>query len=755
MKVCGQCKHKFSDDFTFCPKCGNKLEEQFKCPKCQKLVNTDFVYCPYCGTAMFVTEVNESTLTEINQNKETTEANNFFEYNAESNQEKRGLDLFELYFPGMSKEENEKEIVRAYLKEAEQGNVNAQFELGRRYHVGEGVEENLEEAFKWYMKAAGQGNTDAQLAIGDIYFCGADTANIEVDIEEALRWYLKAAEQGNVEAQYRLGEIYCYGDCVEIDKCKAFEWYLKAAKAGNRTARDELKSEFGISDCLSEEEIKRVWGGILNTQGIEYCDGIKVEKDYKKAAECFSKAAELGNPYAQFNLAISYMRGEGVAQSYSLAQFYFSAAARQGMIDAQYNLGLLYETGDGGEKNFEKAIEWYHKAGEQGYQKANESLARVEKILGNLNKSTNYPHMRLSHLARELIGLAANNAFNDNLWQACGFKKAPVRGSLFNIFVNHERLDKETFLRREFMIAPIGIFVGKLRKRMYFSDVEYIKYLTDSILDVEGVADALKFNNISEAKKYFESYIKEYNQTEGFLTDIFLKHCRCNNIEIDDFDSELVKGAQQVCDSLSAFLEQKILETEEKYYIEDDITSFRFNKSNNVFTISKPMLAHQPGIKDTLGKKYELTDERIVLNGRTLYRIRALKDFDLGFSYADGNRAIIKKGELGGFIAGENNLSQVDKCWVFHNAKVYDNAILQNNAYIQKNVEVYGNAMISDNSKIVGDVQVFGNTQVLGNSYIGGEAKIYGESIIRNSNISVWGGYTIKDKVIENKKIRT
>ena len=43
-------------------------------------------------------------------------------------------------------------------------------------------------------------------------------------------------------------------------------------------------------------------------------------------------------------------------------------------------------------------------------------------------------------------------------------------------------------------------------------------------------------------------------------------------------------------------------------------------------------------------KKYKLTEESISFNGKTLYRIEALKDF-----------ADVKKGEKGGFIESESN----------------------------------------------------------------------------------------------------
>ena len=62
-------------------------------------------------------------------------------------------------------------------------------------------------------------------------------------------------------------------------------------------------------------------------------------------------------------------------------------------------------------------------------------------------------------------------------------------------------------------------------------------------------------------------------------------------------------------------------------------------------------------------KKYKLTDETTDVLGITLHRVKALKDFD-----------DVKKGELGGYVESERNLSQAGNCWVYGNAKVCDNA---------------------------------------------------------------------------------
>ena len=136
-------------------------------------------------------------------------------------------------------------------------------------------------------------------------------------------------------------------------------------------------------------------------------------------------------------------------------------------------------------------------------------------------------------------------------------------------------------------------------------------------------------------------------------------------------------------------------------------------------------------------KKYKLTDETINEKGKTLYRIKSLKDF--------GN---VKKGDKGGFIENESNLSQSGDCWVYHNAVVYDNAKIYDNAKVYNNAmvcgyarvrgyaEVCGNAKVYDEAKVLGDAKVFGNANVYGNAMVYdnamvcGHPKIYGNAEI-------------------------
>ena len=71
-------------------------------------------------------------------------------------------------------------------------------------------------------------------------------------------------------------------------------------------------------------------------------------------------------------------------------------------------------------------------------------------------------------------------------------------------------------------------------------------------------------------------------------------------------------------------------------------------------------------------KKYELTQNSITLNNKTLYQIKALKDFGL-----------IKKGNLGGYIESEKNLSHDGNCWISGNARVYGDAKIYENILVE------------------------------------------------------------------------
>ena len=119
-------------------------------------------------------------------------------------------------------------------------------------------------------------------------------------------------------------------------------------------------------------------------------------------------------------------------------------------------------------------------------------------------------------------------------------------------------------------------------------------------------------------------------------------------------------------------------------------------------------------------KKYELTEETVTVYGKTLYRIRAVRDF-----------GSVKTGEFGGYIEKEENLSHFDNAWVcgnawvFDNARVYDNAWVFGNAWVFDNARVYDDALVYSNARVYDNAWVFGNAKVYGDAWVSGNAEVF------------------------------
>ena len=93
--------------------------------------------------------------------------------------------------------------------------------------------------------------------------------------------------------------------------------------------------------------------------------------------------------------------------------------------------------------------------------------------------------------------------------------------------------------------------------------------------------------------------------------------------------------------------------------------------------------------------KYKLTSVKKEWCGITLFQIEAL------ISFGD-----ISKGDKGGFIEKESNLSQDGNAWVYGNAQVSGDAWVSGNAQVSGNAWVYGNAQVSGNAWVSGKLKL-------------------------------------------------
>lgn len=226
------------------------------------------------------------------------------------------------FAPGYSVEE--------IIAKANEGDAEAQADLGSYYFRGIGLPQDIGAATKWYLKAANQNNEIAQQMLG---FLG-DRAG---QYEEATQWFRKSAEQGSAVAQREMGLRYLRGSVgLPQDYAQAAKWFRSAAEKGETTAQFHL--------------------------GSMYMHGEGVEKDFATARRWYQHAAEQGHLSAQFYLGVSYDRGLAIPQDDVMAAKWFRRAADQGNGSAQYMLGLAYRTGHGISRDYVQSHKWLNLA---------------------------------------------------------------------------------------------------------------------------------------------------------------------------------------------------------------------------------------------------------------------------------------------------------------------------------------------------------------------------------------------------------
>ena len=158
-----------------------------------------------------------------------------------------------------------------------------------------------------------------------------------------------------------------------------------------------------------------------------------------------------------------------------------------------------------------------------------------------------------------------------------------------------------------------------------------------------------------------------------------------------------------------------------------------------------------------MDKKYKILPEtkRKLANGRIVFRIQALKTFHN-----------IRKGDIGGWIESEKNLSQKGSCWVYdnaivtHSAKVKDDAKIQDDAMVAENALICENAIIRNNAVVHDSAFVFGITVVEDSAAILDNASICDYSHIKgyariHDNVLISGHATVKDnaEIFNNSRI--
>ena len=162
------------------------------------------------------------------------------------------------------------DAVESMRELAENGDIHAQYFMGKLYRDGPLLPPDWVMARYWFDKAAKQGYAAAQYALGKLYL--SDDASVH-DPELGIQWLEYAAYNGNHDASYRLGKEYLKGESVRRDTRKAMDHIYTSAQAGN------LHAQYLLGKLLLQ--------------------GKAVERDKEAGIQWLSQAAEQGHSYAQ------------------------------------------------------------------------------------------------------------------------------------------------------------------------------------------------------------------------------------------------------------------------------------------------------------------------------------------------------------------------------------------------------------------------------------------------------------------------
>lgn len=296
-----------------------------------------------------------------------------------------------------------------FLEEACSGNALAMHDLGRMFLDGlaPGREIDTEQAQAWYAKALSaflsveeaQPGRYTEYRIGKLYAAGRGT---EQDPTAAADWFAMAAEKGHKYAEYSLAGLYSRGQGVEQDHQEAHRLYAASAEQGFPYAAFELGKQFrdGVG-CEADAGAAALWftqayDGFRTLEkqshddklqyriGWMHLHGVGTEQDEPQARTWFEKAARLGNPHAQYQLAKLILTDPAAtADQVAEALSWLTKAAEAGQDCAQYALGKLCRDGRGEandgpmEKDIAQAVAWFTKAADQGNPFAQYALGRL------------------------------------------------------------------------------------------------------------------------------------------------------------------------------------------------------------------------------------------------------------------------------------------------------------------------------------------------------------------------------------------
>ena len=201
--------------------------------------------------------------------------------------------------------------------EAEAGDLDAAFILGRMYRDGVGGPADKAQARLWLKQAADGGHVRASVLLALMLMAGEGGA-VERDAARPLLLY--AGSTGDEDAFYALGVLFAEG----------------TAKTGGGPAQNAPGAVFWFTAASLRGNVDAMYN-----LGFMYLRGIGTGRSPEQAYGWFLKAAEAGEPQAQFAVATMLAEGQGVPTDPKAALMWYLRAKANGIVDDELEVALV------------------------------------------------------------------------------------------------------------------------------------------------------------------------------------------------------------------------------------------------------------------------------------------------------------------------------------------------------------------------------------------------------------------------------
>lgn len=212
------------------------------------------------------------------------------------------------------------EAMQQWKQSADAGDARGALYIGVMYDTGQGVPQNYTMALEWYRRAAEAGNAAAAFNVGVYYDSGLGVAK---DRAQAANWYERAAARGFARANYNLALLYTAGDGVPRDDARANKLFTAAARQGISAAWSHVERQTPRTSSPKETQD-------VATREFQQAQTLLLERGTGAAAKAvalFRRAADQGDPLAQYDLGYCYEHGIGVARDLAVAGEWYRRAA--------------------------------------------------------------------------------------------------------------------------------------------------------------------------------------------------------------------------------------------------------------------------------------------------------------------------------------------------------------------------------------------------------------------------------------------